>query len=146
MWSELVELVDEVRRTRNALVAVVDDLHPDAGIPARLRAVLEYLERHGATTVPEIARNRGVSRQHIQTSVNELLDRSLVTYAPNPHHRRSHLVALTESGADTIAGMRAVERAALEPLLAGLDPDGVATATSTLRDLRLALPEPQESR
>lgn len=142
MWSALVELTDEVRRTYHALAAVVDDLHAERAIPVRLRAALEYLERHGPTTVPDIARARGVTRQHIQTTVNELLDRSLVEYTPNPQHRRSHLVALTTSGAETIAAMQRAEHTALEPLLSGLDPADLATATASLRSLRLALPDP----
>jgi DNA-binding MarR family transcriptional regulator len=141
MWSELVELTDEVRRTHNALAAVVDDLHAERAIPVRLRAALEYLERHGPATVPEIARARGVTRQHIQTTVNELLDRSLVEYRPNPHHRRSHLVALTNSGAETIAAMQTAERGALEPSLPDWDRADLVSATATLRSLRLALPD-----
>ena len=146
MWSELVELTDEVRRTHNTLAAVVDDLHAERAIPVRLRAALEYLERHGPTTVPDIARARGVTRQHIQTTVNELLDRSLVAYAPNPQHRRSHLVALTNNGAETIAAMQRAERTALEPRLPELDPADLAAATATLRSLRIALPDPHARR
>ena len=142
MWSELTELVDEVRRTHNTLTEVIDDLHAETAVSAQLRAVLEYLERHGPTAVPDIARARRVSRQHIQTTVNELLDRSLVTYEPNPHHRRSHLVALTRSGAGMIATLHDQERQALEPLVRGLDRDALELATATLRSLRLALPDP----
>ena len=142
MWSELTVLVDEVRRTHNTLTEVIDDLHAETAVSARLRAVLEYLERHGPTAVPDIARARRVSRQHIQTTVNELLDRSLVTYEPNPNHRRSHLVALTPSGAGMIARLHDHERTALEPLVRGLDRDDIELATATLRSLRLALPDP----
>lgn len=143
MWSELIELVDEVRRTHNTLAEVIDDLHADTAVSAHLRAVLEYLERQGPSTVPDIARARRVSRQHIQTAVNELRDRSLVEYVPNPHHRRSHLVALTAAGTKTIAAMQANERVALEPLVSDLDAADIATAAATLRSLRLALPDPE---
>jgi DNA-binding MarR family transcriptional regulator len=142
MWSELTELVDEVRRTHNTLTEVIDDLHADTAVSARLRAVLEYVDRHGPAAVPDIARARRVSRQHIQTTVNELLDRSLVAYEPNPQHRRSHLVVLTPSGAGMIATLQAHERQALEPLVQGLDPDAIAMATATLRSLRLSMPDP----
>ncbi len=142
MWSELTELVDEVRRTHNTLAEVIDELHADTAVSARLRAVLEYLDRHGPTAVPDIARARRVSRQHIQTTVNELLDRSLVAYEPNPHHRRSHLAVLTPSGAGTIAALQDRERQALEPLVQGLDPDALELAAATLRSLRLSMPDP----
>ena len=142
MWTELIALVDEVRRTHNTLAEVIDELHAETAVSARLRAVLEYLDRHGPAAVPDIARARRVSRQHIQTTVNELRDRSLVTYEPNPHHRRSHLVVLTPSGAGTIAVLQDRERQTLEPLVRGLDPDAMEHAAATLRSLRLSLPDP----
>jgi DNA-binding MarR family transcriptional regulator len=143
MWNELVGLIDEVRKTHNTLVAVGDDLHAGTGISTRLRAVLEYVSHHGPTTVPEIARARRVTRQHIQTAVNELLALSLMAYEPNPQHRRSHLVALTGAGARTIDEMQLAEQTALGPLLADLDPNHIAVATETLRSLRAALPDPE---
>lgn len=142
MWSELLGLVDEVRRTHNTLTQVIDDLHADTGVSARLRAVLEYLERNGPSPVPDIARARRVSRQHIQTVVNDLRDRALVDYEPNPHHRRSHLVALTPAGAEAIAAMQEREKSALEPLVRGLDRADLDAARTTLRSLRLAMPDP----
>jgi len=43
-----------------------------------MRAVLEGLDRSGPRTVPAMARARLVTRQHIQTILNELLERKLV--------------------------------------------------------------------
>jgi DNA-binding MarR family transcriptional regulator len=48
--------------------------------------------------VPELARERPVSRQHIQTLVNALLAAGLVETRPNPEHRRSPLLSLSEEG------------------------------------------------
>ena len=49
-------------------------------------------------TVPEIARERAVSRQHIQSVINELLVIGLVEANRNPAHRRSARFALTQEG------------------------------------------------
>lgn len=141
MWMELTTLVDEVRHTHNTLTQVIDALHADTAVSARLRAVLEYLDRNGPTPVPDIARARRVSRQHIQTAVNELRDRALVDFEPNPQHRRSHLVALTPAGAEMITAMQDRERSTLEPLVQDLDLDAVEAARATLRSLRLAMPD-----
>ena len=141
MWTELTALVDEVRRTYNTLTRVIDALPADTAVSARLRAVLEYLERKGPAPVPDIARARRVSRQHIQTTVNELRDRALVDFEPNPQHRRSHLVALTPAGAEMITAMQDRERSTLEPLVQDLDLDAVEAAQATLRSLRLAMPD-----
>ena len=143
MWESVLELVDEVRQTHNALAQLVDDLHADTGVSVRLRAILEYVSRHGPATVPDIARARRVSRQHVQTTVNELLALGLVAYRPNPSHRRSHLVALTDEGADTIAEMQFVERAELRSHVTHLDPTQVVAATETIRSLRTSLPHPR---
>lgn len=63
--------------------------------------VLHTLMTHGATTVPEIARMRPVSRQHIQMLANELADGGLVEFVHNPRHRRSKLVSITDKGRAT---------------------------------------------
>ncbi len=142
MWTELTALVDEVRRTHNTLTQVIDALHADTAVSARRRAVLEFLEHNGPTPVPDIARARRVSRQHIQTTVNELRERSLVDFEPNPQHRRSHLVALTPAGTEMIVAMQDRERSTLEPLVQDLDLDAIEAARATLRSLRLAMPDP----
>lgn len=43
-----------------------------------------------------LARDRGANRQNVQRIVNDLHKEGLVTFEPNPHHRRAQLVALTE--------------------------------------------------
>lgn len=57
----------------------------------RLRAV-------GEQTVPQLAQFRGVSRQHVQVTVNDLVQRGLVEVLDNPRHKRSKLVRLTTRG------------------------------------------------
>src|SRR4051794_34307434 len=99
--SALFELVDEIRLQFHAWTRLADVLHGDAGVTAPMRAVLEYLQRNGPTPVPRIAQQRGVSRQHVQTIVNELRDAGLVELRDNPAHQRSHLVELTADGRTT---------------------------------------------
>jgi DNA-binding MarR family transcriptional regulator len=101
-----------------------------------MRAVLEFLQAQGPTPVPHIARSRGVSRQHIQTIVNELLDEGLVELRDNPAHRRSCLVALTAAGRATIAGIRDTERLVLGDAFSDIDATAVRAATQTLRTVR----------
>jgi DNA-binding MarR family transcriptional regulator len=49
--------------------------------------------------VPSIARQLGCARQSVQKTVDALAESGLVRFAPNPAHRRSPLVRLTDSGA-----------------------------------------------
>lgn len=140
MWKSVIELTDEVRTTHNWITSLVDELHAETGISTRLRAVLEYLHRNGPNTVPDIARARRVSRQHIQTAFNELHALDLVVYQPNPSHQRSHLVSLTKHGEETIVEMQVIEQAELGILVKKLDPERLVDAAETLRQLRKALP------
>lgn len=132
MTDEVTELIDEVRRTFHLLAAVAERLHADLGVTASQRAVLEHLGLAGPATVPAVARDRGVSRQHVQTIVNDLLARGLVTLAPNPAHRRSPLVGLTAEGETTLVTVRDRERT----ILAGVDDPGPAEATAAAAALR----------
>ncbi|MCP4305937.1 MAG: MarR family transcriptional regulator, partial [bacterium] len=109
MQQEFEALVNEIRISYHFLADLADHLHADIDPPGR--AVLEHLTRHGAASVPQIARARHVSRQHIQSIVNDLLTRGLVETTPNPAHRRSHLIALTDAGHELIHEVIERERA-----------------------------------
>ena len=63
----------------------------------------------GAMTVPQIAKLKGVTRQHIQLLADALVAAGLAAVKENPAHRRSSLIALTEKGKRVFAKMRARE-------------------------------------
>jgi DNA-binding MarR family transcriptional regulator len=73
-------------------------MHAEVGVTSSMRAVLSSLAAGGGRTVPDLARERGVSRQHIQAVINELRAAGLVAMAHNPSHRRSPRLALTDEG------------------------------------------------
>lgn len=128
------------------VVQFVEELHgPTVSAPER--AVLEYLRARGPAAVPHIARDRAVSRQHIQGIVDLLLDRQLVHTARNPAHRRSSLIVLTESGRRTIDEMHRRERAELRVRLATsrVTMGQIAAAADVLASLRHDL-RPDERR
>ena len=89
MPTDLLRLFDEVRLLNHQLIRTVDALHSDIGVTAPGRAVLEFLDRMGATSVPEIARARLVTRQHIQTIVDDLGAAGHIERSVNPAHQRS---------------------------------------------------------
>ena len=136
MLADVEALADEVRLDYHALVRLAGALHGGHGVTPPMRAVLEFLQARGPTPVPRIARSRGVSRQHIQSIVNELLHEGLVELRDNPAHRRSCLVALTAAGGATIAGIRDTERTVLGDAFSDIEADAVRAATQTLRAVR----------
>jgi DNA-binding MarR family transcriptional regulator len=135
----LDELLDEVRLLWHVMVQAADRLHEDEPVTLGMRAVLEYLARNGPTAVPYIARSRHVTRQHIQTLVNDLLDLRLVALDDNPAHRRSALVRLTPEGQKAIDRMKRREHQFLDGLELKARPDDVRRATATLSAVREAL-------
>jgi DNA-binding MarR family transcriptional regulator len=132
-------LFEEARLLVWALKAWGESLHLGRGLSMPMRAVLELALRRGPSTVPEMARARGVSRQHIQQQVDLLLGRGLLARQDNPAHRRSAQIALTDKGRALIQDMRAAELDALSRLQAGVSDDSVREAAHVLRAWRTAL-------
>jgi DNA-binding MarR family transcriptional regulator len=133
------DLIDEVRLLWNALVRRGEALHERDGIGMGLRAILEFLLRNGPTTVPNIARRRGVSRQHVQTLVNPLIERKWVRPVENPAHRRSPLMELTSRGRQAIERMRRREAAIFRDVASDLSAHDLERSAATLRALRRAV-------
>lgn len=133
--ADLYKVIVAVRATFNRLKSFADDLHEDLGITAAMRAVLEHLAARGPDTVPRIAATKGVSRQHIQTIVNSLLDAQLVELRENPAHARSSLVALTTVGEQRFAVIRAREQHHLSRLAAAVDQTDLQAVSTTLQAL-----------
>jgi DNA-binding MarR family transcriptional regulator len=141
MIREMRRLLDEVILLEHRLVRVAEALHADLDITVPGRAVLEFLERSGPSSVPDIARARDVSRQHIQTIVDSLAGGGLVERASNPAHRRSPLFALTPPGRAIIEQMHDRERKMISDRTAGISRADVVAATEVLAAVRLALHE-----
>lgn len=130
------QLINEVRLLYQSLVQFGDAIHAGSNISMGMRAVMEYLDRNGDATVPQVARARRVSRQRIQTLVNPLLERGLVESISNPASKRSPLITLTKTGAKTILEMRRREGRNMH--LAVSD-DQIIRAARTLSELRRGL-------
>lgn len=113
-WQpDLAPFVGRIPRLYSLLKAVGEDMHADIGVTASMRAVMVLLAAVGDHTVPELARERGVSRQHIQSVINELLAAGLAATTRNPSHRRSPLLVLTDEGLRRLRTVEAREAAYL---------------------------------
>ncbi len=135
--AELLDtLIDEVRMLLHRLKVTAEGLHGLGEPSAAQRGVLRDLAESGPQTVPAMARKRPVSRQHIQTVVNGLLEAGLVRLVDNPAHRRSHLVSLTDRGAELVRTMKAREQTLLEALDLAAGDEELQTACRVLAELR----------
>ena len=124
-----------IRRLFRAMGAQADDYLADSGLSAADRAVMEFLYPEEALSVPDIARRYDVSRQHIQVIVNGLVTRGLVRSAPNPKHKRSRLIRLSDLGRDSFEEIRRNETAVIQHLFAGIPEDALETTRATLATL-----------
>ena len=66
---------------------------------------MEFLYPEKMLSVPEIAEQYKVSRQHIQVTVNSLLEIGLVATKENPRHKRSPLIMLNAKGRKLFAAV-----------------------------------------
>ncbi|WP_412049709.1 MarR family winged helix-turn-helix transcriptional regulator [Hoeflea sp. Naph1] len=134
--AELSRLFFEIRRGSNALAALGDRLHADLKVTSAMRALMEHLSINGEGTVPDVARAKNVTRQHIQQISNALVKLGLLEFVANPRHKRSPFVALTPKGEEVFAEIRTREAAVLSDLairLDDLDAGAVADAIARLR-------------
>ncbi len=89
---------------------------PIEGLSVGVRAVLNLLREHGAMTVPQMGRAQALSRQFVQRMINDAAARHLVEVCPNPAHKRSSLIRLTEEGRAAITAVIDREREVLRSL------------------------------
>jgi DNA-binding MarR family transcriptional regulator len=130
------QLINEVRLLYQSLVQIGEAIHADSKVSMGMRAVLEYLDRNGDATVPHLARARRVTRQRIQTLVNPLLGMELAESISNPASKRSPLIRLTKTGAQTILEMRRREGREMQ---VAVSETRILQASQTLAELRSAL-------
>ncbi|MEV5597411.1 MarR family transcriptional regulator [Streptomyces sp. NPDC052496] len=112
---------------------------PLEGLSVGVRAVLNMLREHGAMTVPQMGRAQALSRQFVQRMTNDAAGLGLVEFLPNPAHKKSSLIALTEKGRAAITAVIDRERAALRQAGAGLTEDEITACIRVLSRLLASL-------
>ncbi|MBW2402966.1 MAG: MarR family transcriptional regulator [Deltaproteobacteria bacterium] len=132
-------LFTETRLLFHALKHWEETLHGDLNMTAATRGVLELILLNGSATVADMARTRGVSRQHVQQQVDALLERGLLERKDNPAHKRSALIALSDKGRALIQNMRAEELNTLSRMQVGVSDHAMLEAAQVLSAWREAL-------
>ena len=139
MQKELMSLFDEVRLTFNTLATITDALHQAEGITVGMRAVMEFIEKNGAHTVPEIARARGVTRQRIQILANDLVEKDFAVLLENPTHKRSAKLDLSQKGQAAMKRMAKHEADLLDNQRWDLKKSKICETADTLKQIRSVL-------
>ena len=133
----MTDLILDVFRLNGRLLIAGDRLVAELGLTSARWQVLGAIalaDRPGP--VSHLARFMGLSRQAVQRVVNDLADRGLVTFAPNPHHARAKLVLLTETGRDIYERAHRMQVPWSNGLGDGLDAASLQNALGIVRALR----------
>ncbi|WP_030921611.1 MarR family winged helix-turn-helix transcriptional regulator [Streptosporangium amethystogenes] len=136
--DRLIEVFDLVGPLYRRAQRKVEQDAPIEGLSVGVRAVLNMLREHGPMTVPQMGRTQALSRQFVQRMTNDAAVRHLVESVPNPAHKRSSLIRLTEEGQAAITAVIDRERAVLRQVGGDLTDAEVAACARVLsRLLRL---------
>jgi DNA-binding MarR family transcriptional regulator len=130
--SSRYEVTWLIRRLFRAMAQVADGYLNSHGLSAADRAVLEFLYPDEALSVPEIAKRYQVSRQHVQVTVNALLQDGFLATRPNPRHKRSPLIALTRVGHEMFQRIRRIESDHVSAMFADVPDHDVEITRRTL--------------
>ncbi len=103
------------------------------------RSLIQALDREGEQTVPQLAKSRGVSRQHVQLAINRLVEAKSVEKSQNPAHRRSNLMVLTGAGKKFAEALREKEGAALAEIDLGMPAKELESIANSLQGIRKKL-------
>lgn len=97
--------------------------------------LMKSLQQNGPQTIPELARSRPVSRQHIRQLAHSLIGKGWIKTVPNPDHKRSFLLQLTDTGEQAVHSMDQQIESILADGLGELPPEQIEVTIETLRVL-----------
>lgn len=136
----LTDLILTMFRVNNLTLTWGDRLVAPLGLTsARWQILGAIVAAERPQPVAWLARDLGANRQNVQRIVNDLTKEGLVSFAPNPHHRRAQLVALTDKGRQTYDAAIRLYTPQVEALAEGLAVKNIEAARSVMTMLRQKL-------
>jgi len=89
-------------------------------------------------TVPEVSKYLGLKRQSVQSTVNQMKRRGLISFRKNPNHKTSPLVILTKKGNDKVDDILRYQKKLTEVFIDGIEitMKDVVSSREFLRALR----------
>ena len=133
--NENYQVVWLVRRLFRALAQKASENLGQYELTVADRAVMEFLYPHEQLSVPDIASRYRVSRQHVQVTVNSLRNTGLLESRPNPRHKRSSLMKLSDKGGELFARILEKDNETVEKLFANIPEEDRKATSRTLETL-----------
>jgi len=132
----LDSLFEETKALFHHLALLAAEIHKDGELTAGKRGVLRSIIAGGAQTVPKLAATRGVTRQHVQGIVNQLIEEGRVEKIANPIHQKSSLIAPTNRGRTQLQEMLQREANVLAGMTIRASAAQIRQAKDTMQQLR----------
>ena len=136
----LTNVMLDLFRLSSLLLTTGDRLVARLGLTSarwQILGAIAYAER--AQPVSWVARDLGANRQNVQRIVNDLREEGLVAFEVNPHHRRAHLVVLTEKGRRSFAAAMELQAPWVNGLSDGLSVKDIEAVHRVVTMLRKKL-------
>jgi DNA-binding MarR family transcriptional regulator len=133
----LSALIDELFQVNGRVLAEGDKLSAEHGLTAARWQVLAalYLEQR-PLTVAQIARRMGLQRQSVQRLADILVEQGILSYRPNPEHKRAKLVDFTARGQETVAEMERLHHRWADGIVPDFSQEELEQAVGVLQKLR----------
>lgn len=138
--TALTHLVLELFSLSSRMLLAGDRLVADLGLTSARWQVLGTI---AAAARPQpvawLARDMGANRQNVQRIVNDLAGDGLVRFEPNPHHRRAHLVVMTDKGREIFEAAMTLQAPWVNNLAQDLPIEDIDMTSRVLKLLRQKL-------
>lgn len=135
--QSLTDLILTIFRANNLTLIWGDRLVAPFGLTsARWQILGAIVHADRPQPVAWLARDLGANRQNVQRIVNDLHHEGIVRFEPNPHHKRAHLVVLTEKGLEAYGAAINAYNPRVEALAEDLPLEDIQTAHRVVAALR----------
>jgi DNA-binding MarR family transcriptional regulator len=136
----LTNVMLDLFRLSSLLLTAGDRLVARLGLTSarwQVLGAIVYAER--PQPVAWLARDLGGNRQNVQRIVNDLRKEGLVAFEVNPHHRRAHLVVLTDKGRRSFEAAMELQAPWINGLSDGVSVRDIETVHRVVTTLRKKL-------
>ena len=133
--DDTYQIIWLIRRLFRSLAQRADESLRDLDISAADRAVMEFLYPGKQQSVPAIAAQYQVSRQHVQVTTNRLVEAGFLATTANPRHKRSPLIGLTGNGRKLFETIKTRESNIIDALFSGISGSDLEITRNTLKTL-----------
>jgi DNA-binding MarR family transcriptional regulator len=142
----MTPLILDLLRLNSLIVTSGDRLVAGLGLTSARWQVLGAIDAADRPQpVAWLARDIGGNRQNVQRIVNDLHRDGLLTFEPNPHHRRAQLVVMTAKGREAFAAAMNLQTPWVNHLTEGLTIDEIGSVRRVVTALRERLEQGQEA-